>query len=612
MHVSGSNLLVCGNYAYNQYHDCKDANSFLCSDRINDVIALVAEKTNKLTPVLACEDRILRVLDYSQVLHTVEIDAVPTVLHLNGNDGGENGNEILYGTADGRIGVVQVGRAEVNHKWLLNDDKRRSGVVSLDCYDIMGDGVLDIIVGREDGMVEVFSLGDEISEENGNLTEKFSYAATESITSVQGGIVGNVGYDEIVASTYTGWLFGLTTEVMDKQVGVDSQTGSLNISQDARMKIMHLRSEIEEIEQRVNRERNRYQAATLDKTEGMSAIPFISVNDKMMLCKEDASYLLNLEVQTAIDNVLIQSDVPVDLLDLEKNSAVVSYSACEPNSGNYLLATYRCQMNTTRLELKIRTIEGQHGTLQAYITPLIQPKCCQVRQYSIKPLSLHMRCHSFDSQRPCNVLNLKGSFSMGEMHTWVAYCLPEVPDKPPSNEQAEFTFTSTFLDTMLQCIYRKGEAEFKSDNISTISILKDFLTKEATKKKIQLDISCVVNDDCIFHTLRILHPKLESQLKLTNQVAMLDALRDLETHDAEAMKCLLPEYRELLNNETKIQAQFKKQPAHLDRLYGMITDLFIDMHKFKGINVKGKVPLLLEVLDKYSLENLINFFQQSF
>ena len=38
--------------------------------------------------------------------------------------------------------------------------------------------------------------------------------------------------------------------------------------------------------------------------------------------------------------------------------------------------------------------------------------------------------------------------------------------------------------------YRKGEAIFKSDNISTISILKDFLTKEATKKKISLDISC--------------------------------------------------------------------------------------------------------------------------
>ena len=36
---------------------------------------------------------------------------------------------------------------------------------------------------------------------------------------------------------------------------------------------------------------------------------------------------------------------------------------------------------------------------------------------------------------------------------------------------------------------RKGEAIFKSDNISTISILKDVLTKEATKRKINLNIS---------------------------------------------------------------------------------------------------------------------------
>ena len=53
--------------------------------------------------------------------------------------------------------------------------------------------------------------------------------------------------------------------------------------------------------------------------------------------------------------------------------AVVSFQ-----SGNALLATYRCQANTTRLEIKIRTIEGQYGMLQAYVTPRLQPKCCQV------------------------------------------------------------------------------------------------------------------------------------------------------------------------------------------------------------------------------------------
>ena len=37
---------------------------------------------------------------------------------------------------------------------------------------------------------------------------------------------------------------------------------------------------------------------------------------------------------------------------------------------------------------------------------------------------------------------------------------------------------------------RRGEAQFRSDNISTISILKDALTKEATKKSIRLDVTC--------------------------------------------------------------------------------------------------------------------------
>lgn len=41
---------------------------------------------------------------------------------------------------------------------------------------------------------------------------------------------------------------------------------------------------------------------------------------------------------------------------------------------------------------------------------------------------------------------------------------------------------------------------------------------------------------------------------------------------------------------------------------GMITDLFIDKFKFKGQNVKTKVSSLLEILDNYDLNSLLNFF----
>lgn len=65
----------------------------------------------------------------------------------------------------------------------------------------------------------------------------------------------------------------------------------------------------------------------------------------MVLNKADTSYSLIVELDSAIDNVLIQSDAPIELLDVESNNAVASLSTCDPKEGNYVLATYRCQVN---------------------------------------------------------------------------------------------------------------------------------------------------------------------------------------------------------------------------------------------------------------------------
>ncbi|XP_047495998.1 Bardet-Biedl syndrome 7 protein homolog [Penaeus chinensis] len=611
MHISGSDLLVCGDYVYNHYHDCQDSNYYLAADKINDVITLPAEKMKSLIPVLACEDRLLRVMRDSEVLYSVELPSPPSSLQLFYNDGGENGDQLLYGTTDGKIGLVQLGRGSAAHRWVLENSSgsvgtRQGGITCMDHHDITGDGVRDLLVGRDDGSIEVFAYEDGDESEP---TLRFSTACNESITGVQGAVVGNAGYDEILASTYTGWVFGVTSEPMDRHM--TSESGVVHISQESKQKIQKLRLEIDELQQRVLKERDQYQAATQSAFPGISAVPFFSVNDKISLNRSDASYLLSVEVQTAVDNVLLQSDVPIDLLDVEKNSAVVSYSTCDPESGNFLLATYRCQANTTRLEVRIRTIEGQYGTLQAYITPRLQPKCCQVRQYRIKPLSLHSRIHSFDPNRPYNTLTLKGQFTLPEMHAWVVFCLPELPERTPSGERAEFTFVSTFLDTQLQCIYGAREAVFRSDNISTISILKDVLTKEATRKKVRLDISCEVSEESVVHALHLLHPRLEAQLMLAKQVSLIDALRELGSHETDT-SFLSPEYKQILDNADELLAQYRKQPCHLERLYGMITDLFIDKYKFKGVNVKSRVPQLLEILDNYGsldLQHLINFFQ---
>ena len=47
---------------------------------------------------------------------------------------------------------------------------------------------------------------------------------SESVTSIHGGCVGTPHYDELVLSTYTGWVIGLTTEPQQKQAGMTNES----------------------------------------------------------------------------------------------------------------------------------------------------------------------------------------------------------------------------------------------------------------------------------------------------------------------------------------------------------------------------------------------------
>ena len=53
-----------------------------------------------------------------------------------------------------------------------------------------------------------------------------------------------------------------------------------------------------------------------------------------------------------------------------------------------------------------------------------------------------------------NTLTLKGMFSTAEVHSWVTFCLPELPERVPAGDTINFYFVSTFLDTQLSCEYK--------------------------------------------------------------------------------------------------------------------------------------------------------------
>lgn len=57
-------------------------------------------QTNRIVTVLACSGRVLRLLEHSRVRQTIELESVPTVLHV---PKGSLGDKFICGFSDGRV-----------------------------------------------------------------------------------------------------------------------------------------------------------------------------------------------------------------------------------------------------------------------------------------------------------------------------------------------------------------------------------------------------------------------------------------------------------------------------------------------------------------------------
>lgn len=90
------------------------------------------------------------------------------------------------------------------------------------------------------------------------------------------------------------------------------------------------RAELEQLQVKVLQGREQYQQTSQSST-AVSAVPVFSVNDKFTLCQDDASYSLTLEVQTAIDNLLLQVN---NLWYLKMNK-----SYCRSHAGDIIMQT---------------------------------------------------------------------------------------------------------------------------------------------------------------------------------------------------------------------------------------------------------------------------------
>ena len=58
------------------------------------------------------------------------------------------------------MGLVKLQSNEPNYRWDMLNERRYGGITTIATSDLTGDGVCDIVVGRDDGVVEVYGFED--------------------------------------------------------------------------------------------------------------------------------------------------------------------------------------------------------------------------------------------------------------------------------------------------------------------------------------------------------------------------------------------------------------------------------------------------------------------
>ncbi|TMW60295.1 hypothetical protein Poli38472_000337 [Pythium oligandrum] len=614
IHTYENRLWTATDFILTQYENGADKYSFMSPDKINDMVLITINHEQDFYAVLGCQDRYIRIIKDSALVTKKSVAGPVTAVcrvqmpQKSASFQTPGPVQVIFGTSTGALGLISFNGEKIKSKWKTStqgeDGAPPAAINSIACYDINKDDQPEILVGRDDGRVEVYSY-----DQSGEVTKLFEYVSTDSVRCVQGGIVSTPGYEELVATTFSGRVMSFTTEPLDQPDHEDSYGRSRGTVQ-RETRIVKLRKEIAQLDEKIGREKERSMRSR--EKEFLAVAEDLVVNHNFQLNPTLGAYDVSIEVPMNIQSIVLHSAVPIDLLENERNLAIVSKSPVDPQNNTHFLVTYRCLEPTNRLEFNIRTIEGQFGDVEATVVTDGIPKGAQSVRFYVKPLSLHHRINEVDENElkgPMNALHLSGQFTLLQIHEWVSLCLPEVPSRLQEDDVVMY-YKNTYVGNLLVCRYRKGEASFSSPSVSVIAILKEVITKEATARKVTLNLSLDIKKETIPAILGLLRPLLDSKHALASQVKLIDGIKELQMHEEDYAAWMAPEYQHILAQSERILSESKASPRALNYLAGILTDLYVDLCKFRGSNVKQNLPRLYQLIEHYHFDSLVDFYMR--
>mmetsp|Transcript_34678 Transcript_34678/g.55797 ORF Transcript_34678/g.55797 Transcript_34678/m.55797 type:complete len:97 (+) Transcript_34678:61-351(+) len=77
------------------------------------------------------------------------------------------------------------------------------------------------------------------------------------------------------------------------------------------------------------------------------------------------------------------------------------------------------------------------------------------------------------------------------------------------------------------------QASFVSESVTVITIIKEVISREATKRQVRIEIQLDAKKESIFHMLKMLRPRLDHHFSLNREHRLLGALKEIQSHEDE-------------------------------------------------------------------------------
>merc|ERR1712066_223417 len=125
-----------------------------------------------------------------------------------------------------------------------------------------------------------------------------------------------------------------------------------------------------------------------------------------------------------------------------------------------------------------------------------------------------------------------------------------------------------------------------------------------------VSVNVDVKEETFPHFLDLIHPKLARQHSLTQQVRMVEPLREVQLQEGET-GFLAPELQMVLQHATDIQQQFELQPQRLAFLHNIVIAAYQHEWRLRGhLSVEHCIKDLQKLLEAYNMEQISAFFDE--